>query len=388
MSVSAIVPTYNRARMLRECLESLANQTHEISQIIVVNDGSEDDTDEVVREFDPTIILLNKPNGGKSSALNYGLAHCDAEYVWICDDDDVAAPDGLARMVEALEADPQAGFVFGTFQTFRDEEGRRIYEPAPKPVGRPDEARIELRLLESMYTLQFAMLVRRSLYEIVGPFREDMIRSQDYEMTLRLAHAGRAIQLPDVIFYQRVHSGTRGTKGESFSIEQNYRKWLTYDQKIFTAVRRDYQVGDFLPSFAEAYDESRKIRAALIERACLMAMRSLWGEAANDIKAATEGASLALAEEERFAIRHLAIPELAWDDLSEKDVYIQKIREASRASPVGFQIVFELFHPVLWLVRKKVRTGEISRAMRLLRMLRKVLGFSGIAAKAAQAIRR
>src|SRR6185437_4610016 len=98
-SVTAIVPTYNRAGYLGEALSSILGQTFPPTQIIVVDDGSPDATPDVVARCGPPIEYIAKPNGGKSSALNLGLQHATEEFVWICDDDDIAEPGALAKLV-------------------------------------------------------------------------------------------------------------------------------------------------------------------------------------------------------------------------------------------------------------------------------------------------
>ena len=86
---SVIIPTYNRANYVGEAVESVLQQTYQNSELIVVNDGSTDDTAEVIRRFGDQICYVEKANGGKASAVNLGLKYVTGEYVWILDDDDI-----------------------------------------------------------------------------------------------------------------------------------------------------------------------------------------------------------------------------------------------------------------------------------------------------------
>src|SRR5690606_24595967 len=90
--VSIIIPTYNRANYLKESLDSVIAQTYPNKEIIVINDGSTDETTEILQEYKHSIKYFNKENGGKSSAINLGLKKATGDYIWIFDDDDIALP--------------------------------------------------------------------------------------------------------------------------------------------------------------------------------------------------------------------------------------------------------------------------------------------------------
>ena len=139
-TVCAIVPTYNRALMLRECLDSLLAQTRPLDRIVVVNDGSTDDTEETLRSYGAKFEILRQDNAGKAAALNHALADCDSDYVWICDDDDIAEPDACEALARALDANPNAAFSYGRFKRFRDLDGIRQILPMSYWPDRHEEA--------------------------------------------------------------------------------------------------------------------------------------------------------------------------------------------------------------------------------------------------------
>ena len=85
--VSVIIPTYNRASYLVQSLESVLAQSYRSLEVIVVNDGSNDETRAILEPYRRRIAYYEKTNGGKSSALNLGLKHISGEYVWVFDDD-------------------------------------------------------------------------------------------------------------------------------------------------------------------------------------------------------------------------------------------------------------------------------------------------------------
>lgn len=112
--VSVIVPTFDRALLLRQCIGSLLSQTLSPHQILIVDDGSRDSTPEVIDSFGARISSIRTENVGKSGAVNLGLEEVDGEFVWLLDDDDMALPDALERLVRPLVDSEKYGFSYGT----------------------------------------------------------------------------------------------------------------------------------------------------------------------------------------------------------------------------------------------------------------------------------
>src|SRR3954471_14240389 len=100
--VSIVIPTYNRARYLRECLESVLSQTVPPLEVIVIDDGSEDETCSTVAAFGAPVRYVWKENGGKPRALNFAIPQVQGEFVWMFDDDDVALPHAIETRARAM----------------------------------------------------------------------------------------------------------------------------------------------------------------------------------------------------------------------------------------------------------------------------------------------
>src|SRR5450756_2616592 len=111
LRVSILVPTFNRANYIAECLDSLLAQTMPALEIIVIDDGSEDGTSELLKHYGQRIRYIRKDNGGEDTAGNLGVALARGEFIWIFGDDDVALPRAIANRVAALQARPDAGFI-------------------------------------------------------------------------------------------------------------------------------------------------------------------------------------------------------------------------------------------------------------------------------------
>ena len=106
MKVSVIIPAYNSENYIARCLDSLIEQDEKNFEVIVINDGSKDNTSKIVEEYankDSRIILINKENGGVSSARNVGLDNAKGEYIFFVDSDDYLPSDALSDAVKSIE---------------------------------------------------------------------------------------------------------------------------------------------------------------------------------------------------------------------------------------------------------------------------------------------
>ena len=111
-TVAIIIPTYNRARLLVQSLESVLIQSRPPDEILVADDGSTDETADVLAGYEHRIRYLHKPNGGVPSALNHGLAATNADYIGFIDDDDLLMPDAIQRHLEFLHSHPDIDFSY------------------------------------------------------------------------------------------------------------------------------------------------------------------------------------------------------------------------------------------------------------------------------------
>lgn len=287
--ITAIVPTFNRRQYLVEALQALLNQTRKLDQIIVWNDGSTDDTgqavSELVKQHPNRITYRDSENGGKSKALNAAMELATGSYIWVCDDDDIALPNAAEDLGAALDAS-EAGMVAGKHIRFSVDPATGANIPGDTGYW-PDlsTGSVLRHLLEDIFFFQNATLVRRDAFDSVGPFREDLARSIDYEMFVRLA-ARFPVQMVDgVMFHQRKHDGTRGSATNQHKAADSETVWLDHDRSIFADFR------SFLPlslyeSFFDGDDPEIITRAALLQRGCVYARRSDWTAAIEDFQAA------------------------------------------------------------------------------------------------------
>ena len=185
--VSVIVPAYNVSKYIPEALASLEKQTFSDFEVLVVDDGSTDDTAAVVQKFcqrDTRFNLLQKPNGGLSSARNYGIRHARGEYIALLDGDDIYHRDKIATHVARLYDKPDVGVVYSASQTIRDDGKPTFISLSGKPV----HSNPLLALLCKNFVGHGSNAVfRRCLIDEVGGFDENLRSWEDVDLWLRIA---------------------------------------------------------------------------------------------------------------------------------------------------------------------------------------------------------
>ena len=185
--VSVIVPAYNVSKYIPEALASLEKQTFSDFEVLVVDDGSTDDTVAVVQKFcqrDNRFSLLQKPNGGLSSARNYGIRHAKGEYIALLDGDDIYHRDKIATHVARLYDKPDVGVVYSASRTIRDDGKPTFISLSGKPV----HSNPLLALLCKNFVGHGSNAVfRRCLIDEVGGFDENLRSWEDVDLWLRIA---------------------------------------------------------------------------------------------------------------------------------------------------------------------------------------------------------
>lgn len=209
---------YNAAATVESAIASALNQTVADLEVLVVDDGSTDDTATLVEALtDLRLRLVRQQNAGPAVARNSGLALARGRFVSFLDSDDLLLPDYLEQMTAALEADPGAGWAY-TDPWVLDDRTRRIRRhtlaarTAPRGGPPPDAHRLLLELVR--YNFVFvASTVHREVIEDVGGFTTGLVRSEDYDLWLRLAARGhRATRTASPVAIYRRGGFTRSTE--------------------------------------------------------------------------------------------------------------------------------------------------------------------------------
>lgn len=211
-SVSVILPTFNRARWLGTAIRSVLHQLQAGDELIVIDDGSTDDTQEVVAAFGERVTYLRGDHRGAGPARNRGLAHARGELVAFLDSDDEWLPGKLAMQRAFLETHPEVLFCFSDFQVVtgdgeihhrflrhwrHDVRSFRDMFGAPERVASCDVYVGDLYpwQLTGLYVLANTLMVRRAAAGDALHFAEDLVTYEDVECFIRLARQGTAAYL-------------------------------------------------------------------------------------------------------------------------------------------------------------------------------------------------
>ncbi len=208
MRITVVTAAYNVAPYVGATIDSLLAQTYRDWQLVLVDDGSSDDTAAVATRFDDRRIrVLRQRNAGVSAARNRGIAEIQGDAVLFLDGDDWLAPDALARLVAALDATPEAIAAYGAF-CFVSEDGRRRVGAKTGPFPAGDI--LELLLVENLFANGGHLLIRADAVRRAEGFRSDIAYGEDWEFWCRLALAGRFTTVPGappLLFVRRRASG-------------------------------------------------------------------------------------------------------------------------------------------------------------------------------------
>lgn len=379
MKFSVIIPTFNRAHFLGKAIDSVLSQTYPASQVIVVNDGSTDDTLSVLKRYEDRVHVLDKENGGKPSALNLALQHASGDIVYVLDDDDLAFPYTLETFAKTFEADSDAGFCYGArIAGYTHESGGIVFGDIEDfPSFDPGE--LYLRLLEECFVTHPCIAAKKSCYETVGYFDPNFIRSQDYEMLLRIARQFKGARIDRPVYIERHHTGVRGTSAKAIGIGDRNRLWLEYDQKAIRKATASMAIEDFVP-VKERADLSRSglLRQAHLQKATIMGRKALWAEAVENLEAGLNAApDLPLSTTEKEILSRIFGVRLAVSQFVRDARAVRALAKAC-SGRAGRQAAFYLAQALYQRVPGVWGRKEYAAAARMVAAVLRILGIAGL----------
>jgi len=225
--VNVIIPVYNQAKYLEECVQSVLNQSFKKYSITIINDDSPDNAKEVINKISlkhKNIQILYTPDLGNTRCRNVGINGTKSKYFLLLDADDKIHKDFLKETVKILEDNPEIGFCytdtqhFGVANSFWEQPDYNFF-----------------RLLQGNY-ICYCSLIRRIAFEDVGGYNpENYGYQEDYELWLRLGRKGwYGKHIPKKLFYYQIHDNNNSRSKRTVQFDPVYREFLiTWYPEIF-----------------------------------------------------------------------------------------------------------------------------------------------------------
>ena len=204
-SVSVVIPSHNKGGTIVQAIESVLHQTIPVLEILVVDDGSSDDTADRVKRFGAPVRYIRQEQSGVSTARNRGIAEARGDWVGFLDGDDLWLPRKLERQCQALEREPHLDAVQCSVHLVNDAL-RVVEDRACQPA---QDTLLDFLLFRNLPGLGSTLLARKRRLEALGGFGADLVILEDWDIACRLARTDSLRSLPEFLVLYRQHAGNR-----------------------------------------------------------------------------------------------------------------------------------------------------------------------------------
>ena len=195
--VSVLMSVYNGAQTVGPAIESILSQTFSDFEFIIINDGSTDESAEIIESYakkDARIMVISQQNEGLTRALNRGIESCRTPLIARADADDHSLPERLAKQVAFMNENPDV-VLLGSGAHLLNAGGER-YQSVRAPT---DDQSIQKAMRKRNIFFHSAVIMRSDALQRVGGYDQDFVRSQDYDLWLRLLEEGRGANLEEAL---------------------------------------------------------------------------------------------------------------------------------------------------------------------------------------------
>lgn len=225
---SVVIPLYNKELSIGNTIQSVLDQTFQDFEIVIVNDGSTDNSVQVVEQFDdPRIRVINKPNGGVSSARNRGIEEANREWIAFLDGDDIWEKNHLVEITRMMQVFPGEK-VYST--SYKQSDGQDLFKHPRKSEIFIIENYFKEALRESLIWTGI-VVVHKDCFENVGYFNEQLNRGEDLDMWARLAREYKVIKSSVITAIYRLNAENRSDANFDLSKSRIYN----YDFSMATS---------------------------------------------------------------------------------------------------------------------------------------------------------
>ena len=222
MNISVVIPSYNRKEFLKRSIDSVINQTKKAYEIIVVDDGSTDGTETMIKSDYDFVKFIKQKNKGVSAARNIGIEVSIGEWICFLDSDDEWKKDKLEKQINAMKSNP--GYKFFHSNEIWIKNGLRINQ---KKKHKKYGGDIFDKCLDMCRISPSSVMVDKTVFDEVGNFNEDLVVCEDYELWLRICDKYRVFFIDEPLIIK--YGGHQGQLSYSIESIENHRiKALEY----------------------------------------------------------------------------------------------------------------------------------------------------------------
>jgi glycosyltransferase involved in cell wall biosynthesis len=260
-SISAVVAAYQAEKWIAEALESILGQTRPPDEVVVVDDGSTDGTGRELERFAEKVRIIRQPNRGCPAAFNTAFAAARSDFVAMCGADDRWNPRKLEWQAEAVQTHPEVDVLFGHAVLIGRIEGEYCRPPG---VGLLDSGELKDALFRECVVCAPSVVIRRSLFERLGPFVEDF-GADDYEYWFRCLRAGARFYYdprPLLSWRQHDHNLTRQSAWMEDCASQ-VRDWYSADVTDRAIAKDHFKTGRRMVDEGRPLEARRSFRRSL-----------------------------------------------------------------------------------------------------------------------------
>ena len=261
--ISVIIPVYNGQNYLREAIDSVLSQTYKNYEMILVDDGSTDETWAIIQSYGSSLLSIRKKNGGVASALNCGIRHASGEYIAWLSHDDLFLLNKLERQISFLRQWPNFKACYTDYYVI-DAEGRILSEVETPWYPREEAVRM---LFGRVYINGSTMLIDRTCFDKVGWFSEGLRYTQDTEMWIRLLQYFEIGRVPEKLGKERSHPAQGSINTKIHRAEA---------QNMYTQVFKELGVAGFFPELTKSADDPKVVARVYMWLGDTMAIHRGW----------------------------------------------------------------------------------------------------------------
>lgn len=223
--VTIVMTVYNAGKFLKPAIDSILSQTYKNFEFIIINDGSTDNSEKVIKSYvDPRIRFINQTNHGLAYSLNKGFSLARGEFIARMDQDDISLPSRLEKELQLIALDPTIGVV-GTFFTYIDEETSSPSITITMPT-------LDIDLKRTLYLVNpfghGSTMIRKTAWEQAGGYRTDYGPTEDNILWATIADNWAFRVIPEVLYWYRIN--TRGMSALRNAEQQEFAKKIINEQ--------------------------------------------------------------------------------------------------------------------------------------------------------------